>query len=183
VTALVFLLEEPSAQDLLEGLLPRLLPPTVAVQFVVFEGKQDLERNMARRIRGWLAPRTKFVVLRDQDAGDCRDVKARLVERATEAKRPETLVRVACRDLEAWVLGDLAALAQAFERPGIERLAAKAKYRDPDALHHALEEIRHLVGSYQKRDGARRVGVLLDPARSQSRSFRAFCDGVKRLVE
>jgi hypothetical protein len=42
VKYLVLLLEEPSARDLLEGLLPRLLPEEVHVQYLVFEGKQDL---------------------------------------------------------------------------------------------------------------------------------------------
>lgn len=141
-----------------------------------------LERHMVRRIRAWLAPDTRFVVLRDQDAGDCRAVRRALVERAAEAQRPDTLVRVACRDLESWILGDLRALAEAFDLPGLEKLAAKAKYRDPDSLHHGVEEIRALVGAYQKRDGARRVGRLLVPERNQSRSFRAFCQGLARLV-
>lgn len=38
MSTLVFLLEEPSARDRLEGLLPRLLPAGVEVVFFVFEG-------------------------------------------------------------------------------------------------------------------------------------------------
>lgn len=39
---LLFLLEEPSARDLLEGLLPRLLHGRAISRYLVFEGKQDL---------------------------------------------------------------------------------------------------------------------------------------------
>ncbi len=48
----VFLLEEPSAQDFLQGILPRILPNQVMPHFLVFEGKQDLERQLPRRLRG-----------------------------------------------------------------------------------------------------------------------------------
>lgn len=54
MSMLVFLLEEPSAQDALEGILPRFLPNDIQVQYLVFEGKQDLERRMGKRMRGWL---------------------------------------------------------------------------------------------------------------------------------
>ena len=53
---LVFLLEEPSARDLLTGLLPKLLPESVHVHYLVFDGKQDLERQLVRKLRGWRMP-------------------------------------------------------------------------------------------------------------------------------
>ena len=74
---LAFFLEEPSAREMLKGLLPRILPPRVAVQYVVFEGKHDLDKNLVRRLRGWRKPDTTFVVLQDQDAADCKALKRR----------------------------------------------------------------------------------------------------------
>ena len=68
---LVFFLEEPSAREMLKGLLPRVLPDVISFRYLVFEGKQDLEKNIVRRLRGWRAPNSVFIVLRDQDAGDC----------------------------------------------------------------------------------------------------------------
>ena len=180
MTTVVFLLEEPSARALLEGLLPRLVGPKVNVRYLVFEGKQDLEAQLARKLRGWNVPESRFVVLRDQDAGDCRLVKQQLVERVKESGK-SALVRVACHDLEAWVLGDLHALARAFGEPRVAAQARKAKYREPDSLHNPVSELRRLVPGYQKIDGARRVGRLLDPETNTSRSFRVFCDGVSSL--
>lgn len=95
MTTLVFLLEEPSARDLLEGVLPRLLPATVVVKYMIFDGKQDLEGRMVKRMRGWLDPTSKFVVLRDQDANpNCRAVKARLRALADEARQDDALIRI-----------------------------------------------------------------------------------------
>jgi hypothetical protein len=182
VTTIVFLLEEASAKDLLEGLLPRLFSPMVLPRYVVFEGKSDLERQMTRKLRGWLAPDSVFVVLRDQDAGDCRTVKQGLVERAADSGREGVLVRVACREIESWILGDWEAVAQAFDRPQLALHGRKAIYRDPDHLAHPVEELRKHIPEYQKRDGARRLGHLLDPSRNQSRSFQAFCSGLGSLL-
>ncbi len=76
---LVFCLEEPSAKEMLRGLLPKLLPDDVTPRFVVFKGKQDLEKQLVKRLRGWRKPNSRFIVMRDQDAGDCHDVKDKLV--------------------------------------------------------------------------------------------------------
>jgi hypothetical protein len=182
VTNLVFLLEEPSAKDLLTGLLPRLVPGRVQLHYLVFEGKQDLEGNLVRKLRGWRMPNSAFVVLRDQDAAECRKVRARLAELVKESERTPSLVRVACRELESWIIGDWDADAEAFERPNLAGLSAKEAYRDPDDLVRPVEWLRKHIPEYQKRDGARRVGALLDPQRNQSKSFRTFCAGIKALV-
>lgn len=80
MTELVFMLEEPSARAMLQGLLPRIginLPP---VKYVVFEGKQDLEKQVGKRIRGYRNPKARFIVIRDQDSNnDCGALKAKLL--------------------------------------------------------------------------------------------------------
>lgn len=179
------MLEEPSARDLLEGLLPQLIPEALAkldIRFIVFEGKQDLEKRMPIRMQAWRAPDSHFVVLRDQDSADCEEVKQHLVELAQTAGRGDALIRVACRELESWVVGDWTALAEAFAMPALARQANKRKFRDPDALHSPVTELRRHIAEYQKRDGARRVGPLLDPERNSSTSFRVFCSGLKALA-
>lgn len=180
---LLFLLEEPSARDLLEGLLPRLLHERVIARFLVFEGKQDLERNVARKIRGWQQPDTHFVVLRDQDAGDCHAIKANLQQLVPQDKKDSTTIRIACRELEAWALGDWAAIANAYDRPKLAELDRKSLYRAPDGLSSPVRELRKHVPGYQKRDGARRLGPLLTPDRNRSNSFRVFCRTITALTE
>ncbi|MBF8272084.1 MAG: DUF4276 family protein [Magnetococcales bacterium] len=65
---LVFFLEEASAKALLQELLPRFLPDIETPCFVVFEGKQDMEKQLPRKLRSWLLPtHSRFVVLRDKD--------------------------------------------------------------------------------------------------------------------
>lgn len=62
----VFFLEELSAREMLKGLLPRI-QDDLAFRCIVFEGKQDLEKNLIRKIQGYRVPDSRFIVLRDQD--------------------------------------------------------------------------------------------------------------------
>jgi hypothetical protein len=154
----------------------------MSVYYLVFEGKQDLEGQLVRKLNGWRQKDSAFVVLRDQDAAECHAVKKRLEVLVSESSRQPVLVRVACRELEAWALRDWQAVSQASDRPQLEAQSAKEPYRNPDQLVRPVEELRKFIPEYQKRDGARRIGVLLDPSRNQSKSFRTFCSGVRKLV-
>lgn len=185
MSTLVFLLEEPSAKNLLEGVLPRVLPAHVRTHFIPFEGKHDLERQMVRKMRGWIGTDTCFVVLRDQDGGDCKVVKKALVAKCTEAGKPDALVRVACRDLESWVLGDWAALAEAFGKPKLAALQSKSNYKNPDekvGAGNGIVELQKHIPEYQKVSGARRVGAFMRPDANVSTSFNAFVSGVRRVA-
>jgi hypothetical protein len=172
---LVFFLEEPSAEDFLKGLLPRWLPPSIKAHFIVFEGKQDLEKQLPRRLKGWLRPNSGFVVMRDQDSGDCAVIKQRLRQLCLEAGKPNVVIRIACRELETFFVGDWHAVAAAFDKPALAAHDRKAKYRTPDALESPSQEIRLLIPGYQKRDGARRIAPHLNPERNRSASFQVLC--------
>ena len=47
---IVFLLEEPSMEILLEGMLPRMFPET-QFQYISHEGKNDLEKSILPKLR------------------------------------------------------------------------------------------------------------------------------------
>lgn len=87
---LVFFLEEPSAREMLKGLLPRVLPCLASIRYIVFEGKQDLKKNLTRRLRGWHSPNSIFVVMCDQDASCCSALKSELT------KKCQCFIRAGC---------------------------------------------------------------------------------------
>lgn len=181
MSELVFFLEEPSAEVMLLGLLPRLLSPGVPVRYVVFEGKQDLEKQLKRRMRGYLVPGARFIVLRDKDAGDCRDIKTQLVSKCCEAGKPDALVRIACHELESWYLADLAAVERGLNIRGLAKLQNKNPYRDPDSLPSPSARLQVIASSYQKVGGSRAIGPYLDIHNTRSRSFAVFVAGLRRL--
>ena len=145
MTKLVFLVEEPSMADLLDGLLPRLFP-ALRFQCVPHDGKQDLEKSIPRKLRAWREPGVRFVVARDQDSADCRQVKARLADLCRNAGRADVLVRVVCRELEAWYIGDPEALVRAFpearRRRRMLRELSRARYRNPDTVGRPSDRLR-----------------------------------------
>ncbi len=177
----VFLLEEPSMKALLEVLLPRVVPDLRCV-LVPHEGKQDLVKSIPRKLRGWRTPGVQFIVVHDQDSADCHDLKARLLACVPAHRRGDTVIRIACRELEAWILGDLDALARAFDAPNVAGIGVKARFRNPDTVVSPSREVRALIPSYQKVSGARRVAEFLDPDRNVSRSFQTFLAAVRRFA-
>lgn len=177
---IVFLLEERSMKVLLDGLLPRLFP---AIQFycVPHEGKQDLEKSIPRKMRAWREPGVRFVVVRDNDDADCEAVKSDLLALCADGKRPDSLVRLACQELEAWYFGEPEALAKAYSRQDLAKLGAKARYRDPDTIHQPSNELSKLIPEFQKVSCARRMAESLLGVNNSSKSFQTFYKGLLTL--
>jgi hypothetical protein len=179
MSTLVFLLEDRSMKELLEGLLPRLLPEGVEWKLIPHEGKSDLDRSIPRKLRAWQDPNARFVILRDQDSDDCRALKARLQDLCEPMAPGRVLVRSACSELESWYLGDLSALDRAFSC-SLSAQQGKRKYRDPDVLGSPSAELARLVPRFAKVSGARAPGAVLSLDANRSRSFAHFVAGVRR---
>jgi len=183
MSEIVFLLEEPSAEAMLEGLLPKILPQDTRYRCLVFEGKQDLENHMVRRMRGYRVRGAKFVVLRDKDSGDCRAIKRALVAKCAEARRPGALVRIACHELESWYLADLTAVEKGLHLRGLARLQNKRIYRSPDTFPSPYQILKRIVPFYQKLSGSRAIGPHLDPFNERSHSFAVFVSELRKLCK
>ncbi len=181
MSEIVFLLEEPSAEAMLEGLAPRILPDGVSHRCIVFEGKQDLEKQMVRRLRGYLVPGARFIILRDQDSGDCTAVKRQLVAKCRQAGKKDALVRIACHELESWYLADLAAVQEGLRLDGLVEQQDKRPFRSPDSFPSPSRKLSEIAPCYQKVSGSRAIGPHLDTANTRSTSFSAFVAGVKKL--
>ncbi len=166
---------------LLDGLLPRLFP-CLPFKCVKHEGKTDLERSIPRKLRAWREPGVRFAVVRDNDGGNCRARKESLRGLCEAARRPDTLIRLACQELEAWYLGEPEALAEAFGREALRKLARRARFRDSDAVPRPHEVLERLVPEFQKVSGARRMAQHLTRERNRSASFRIFLAGVEAVA-
>jgi hypothetical protein len=180
---LVFLLEELSAKALLEVLLPRFLDPSITPRFVPFEGKQDLDKQLERKLRGYLNPHARFIVLRDQDSfADCGRLKDNLRVKCQAAGREAvTLVRIACHELEAFYLADLAAVEKALGLRGLSQQQGIAKFRTPDTLGSPSQELALLTKKkYQKVGDSRRIGAYLEVENVRSASFKNLISGIRR---
>jgi hypothetical protein len=182
MSEVVFFLEEESARVLLERIFPRLAPPNSQIRsrFVVFEGKQDLEKQLLKKLRGYVNPDARFIVMRDQDQTDCRKTKKSLAAICSRAGRRQAVVRIACRELEAFYLGDLLAVESGLGISGLAGKQNKTKFRDPDKLAFPARELEKLTGNrYQKVAGSRAIAPHLDLQKPRSRSFHHLIRAIR----
>jgi hypothetical protein len=179
---IVFFLEEPSAEAMLGALLPRLLPADVTYRCIVFEGKQDLEKQLVRKMRGYRVPGAQFLVLRDQDSADCKVVKKNLMRQCVEANRPDAIVRIACHELESWYLADLVAVEKGLALSGLGKFQSRRQFSVPDEYPSPVQVLKNIVPSYQKISGSRAIGEYLDLCNKRSTSFEAFIAGIRKLL-
>lgn len=183
---LVFLLEEPSAREMLKNLLPRILDPSIMPRYISFEGKSDLEKQMLRKMRGYLNPDARFIIMRDQDnIPDCRVLKQALLRRCEDAGKSDvSLVRIACRELESFYLADLTAVKRALGINGLASQQGKAKFRNPDVVQKPSQDLKALTKQcYQKVESSREIGRYLDVENKRSGSFKNLIAGIKRMEQ
>jgi hypothetical protein len=182
------LVEEASAKVALELLLPRIAPDVPATVHA-FNGKPDLLTKLVPRLRGYAHfDEVLVVILVDRDREDCRALKRRLLRDArTAGIAKRVLARIAVEELEAWLLGDVPALREAF--PGVPpTLGQRSRFRDPDAVAggtaEALLEVLVKAGhqGVTKTEAARRVAARMNVEENRSHSFRVFRDGIRHRL-
>ncbi len=201
VTRLVLLVEEESMRVALEALLPAVVRG-VPHEVIVFQGKADLLRKLPSRLAGLrheVPYGVRIAILLDRDDDDCRELVEKLraavqgaglaVDRAGP-RRGDVLCRVACEELEAWFLGDVAALCAAY--PSVPpTLADRALFRDPDAvpggtwerLERVLQDAGYYRDRFPKTKVAAEVARDMRVDRNRSHSFQVTISGLRRLVK
>lgn len=198
VKHIILLVEEPSMEAFLLGLLPRILPQQTTFEIRVFQGKNDLLDKLEARLRGyaaWLPIDWRLVVLVDQDDDSCRQLKRQLEDLALRAGLRtksnaigltwQLVNRIAIEELEAWYFGDWVAVREAYPRVSAN-IPQQQKYRNPDAIsggtwetfERMMQRYGYYKGGLAKIEAARAIGSCIDPARSRSQSFIVLCSAL-----
>ena len=189
---LEILVEEPSIEEVLRVILPKVLPEGWALDENCFirhhEGKQDLQQSIPRKIRAASKKdiTTGFIIVQDQDCNDCHQLKAHLsalCENAQSGNRPVPFkVRIVCHELEAWYLGDMNAIEKVFPRFHAATYRGKKKFRKPDDCVNPKQELKKIVGDYGQIAMARDIAPHLNVEKNTSPSFRCFIAGLCQMV-
>lgn len=181
--------EEPSAKIVLDVILPKIIVENAFFQVHSHQGKQDLEHAIKTTIPSISKiPGARILVMRDQDNEDCKKVKKHLLKIIKNKSVSPTLVRIVCRELEAWFLGDLKAVSQAYPRVKPQQYITKSDFRNVDLIQNANEFLLAIIPEYKNRDSlpklevAESVAPYLDLANNSSSSFTHFISGVNKLI-
>ena len=178
---LVFLLEERSMKELLDIILPKILPEDVSFQTIPHQGKSDLEKSLPIKLRGWNEPETSFVVVHDQDSNNCVELKHTLLK-LCKGYGKRVLIRISCHELESWYWGDLEAVSAAYGK-NLVSLKEKKKYRDPDRIENPKQDLKKFIPTMGQIEGARKIAPFMNIDKNSSHSFQVFVKGVKSLCE
>lgn len=157
-----------------------------------------LLHNLPSKLRAYsksLQDNEAVVVLLDlDDRPDCMAFKQSLTALLNDCK-PEmkSLFRIAIEEIEAWFLGDRAALTEAY--PNANKAVLAGYVQDSqcgtweklaDAVHSgghaALKRQGQMQCLKQKRIWARDIAPKMDVENNSSPSFQQFRDGLRKLV-
>lgn len=186
---LEILVEEHSMEVFLKGLLPRILPVRFKVGENCFiyphEGKSDLQNRLPKRVQAYKSypEEVLLLVIQDQDSADCKVEKNKLVLLVEGANdKISYLVRIACRELENWYLGDLFAVEKLYPKSKASKLNRKAKFRDVDHIIGS-HEMNKLSKEFAKISCARGMAPIIDIEENHSKSFNQFINGLYKFLK
>lgn len=189
MTFLHIFTEEESAKILFEAILPKLLPEGVFFNVYKHQGKQDLERGLRTTLPSISKiPGSRILITRDQDSGDCREVKTRLNEIAFEYCQCPYLIRIVCHELESWFLGDLNAIKCVFPRFNADAYRNKTELRNVDKVISPNEYLLKIIPEYNGRtylpklETAEKISPYLDLDNNTSASFNISISAIINLV-
>lgn len=138
----------------LENLLPKLFPPNFVINEDYFirthQVKSDLKKSLQKKIKTYskMPDTVGIFVLHDQDSNDCKLLKDSLKKICSDSSKDlKCMIRIVCRELESWYLGDLNAIEKSYINFKSSKYLNKAKFRNPDNLN-AYQEIIKLVPSF-----------------------------------
>jgi hypothetical protein len=179
--------EERSMEFFLRALLPRILPSGFELDVNCFirphEGKSDLKRSLSKKVKAFphFSQPVKLLIIHDQDSNECKVLKASLISECSNIKSGDFLVRIACKELENWYLGDFGSIETVYPDIRISGLTRKAKFRNPDRLNGS-EEMNILIRHFSKSHASRELGRIINIENNNSPSFNCLITGIAKLL-
>ena len=201
IDTLHILVEEPSMEEALQFILPKMLGSHINIEIRRFQCKDDLLKKLPQRLSGYanfLLDTAKVLVIVDRDDDDYYQLKQSLEDMARQAglgtrQYPvqgqfKVINRIAIEELESWFFGDWGAVCAAY--PKLDKnIANKAAYRDPDAIkggtweamERELQKKGYFKQGLRKLELARKVACHMNPMHNKSKSFCCLRDALRQI--
>lgn len=187
-TWIEILVEEPSMENVLNILLPQILPEgyTLGVNCFVrpHQGKSDLQKSIPKKVQAYqnFPQQVLLIVIHDQDSNDCILLKENLIQIITQINPNQPyLIRIACKELENWYLGDMPAIEQVYPKFKASKHQNKAKYRNPDHTFGA-HELEQQIKTFTKGFASKSIPLHMDITTNNSPSFNQLVTGIQQFL-
>lgn len=182
--------EEASAKKTFEAILPKILPNDVAFRVYSHQGKQDLEKALKTTVPSISRiPGSRILITRDQDNDDCTKVKEKFINAIKGKCSCPFFIRIICKELEAWFLGDLNSIKNAYSRFKPEAYQNKSDFRNVDKINQPNRYLLKIIPEYSGRETLPKIEVsetispFLNIDSNSSESFNNTISAIQRLVE
>jgi len=182
------LVEEASMKNFLEVILPKILPDGFALNINCFirphQGKSDLQKSIPRKVKAFqhFPQQVKLIIIHDQDSNDCIKLKTSLAKLIQKQNTLQPyLIRIACKELENWYLGDMKAIENVYTKFKASKYLRKAKYRNPDRVYGS-EELSNIIINFSKGLASREIPKNMALEENKSPSFNHLLTGIKHFL-
>lgn len=184
--------EEPSAKICFEALIANgnvVIKDGEQIKIHAHEGKKALEYALSKTIptiSGYSG--SKILVTIDQDKNDCKELKAKIEKILRENCRCDYKIRIVCKELESWFLGDLEAVAKSYPRFNIDQHKNKSKMRRVDEIDQPSKKLLKIIPEYKdkkalpKIEASKKISPHLDLNKNTSPSFKNTILAIKTLL-
>lgn len=181
--------EEKSFELLTEILLPELVSEKCVWRVFSHQGKQDLEQAVKKIVPSISRiPGARILITRDQDMEDCLEVKKKIIETIDGKCESPYKIRIVCRALENWFLGDLKAVEKSYSGFKSKNYENKSEFREIDNIQNAHLVLQKIIPQYKnhaylpKLETAQSIGPNMDLKMNRSKSFQNFIKAVQDLL-
>jgi len=182
------LVEEPSIEAVLRVILPKILPDKWVLGENYFirphQGKSDLKKSIPKKIKIFsnFHEKVGVIIICDQDFNDCKKLKSELQNFCNANGTCKTLIRIVCKELESWYLGDMNAIAKAYPKFKIDSYKNKGRFNNPDEIDRPSIEIAKILPDFQKISSAKAIApYLCVDNQNKSTSFIVAISGIKKF--
>lgn len=185
---LEILLEEPSMENFFKIILPKVLPEGYELDVNCFlhahQGKTDLQKSLSTKVKAYqyFPQKVQLVVVHDQDSNDCKVLKQGLIDSIRAENVDQSyLVRIACRELENWYLGDMQAIEAVYPSFKAVKHQNRAKYRNPDNVFGAFE-LKQMIDQFSKGYASKNIPLHMNINKNNSTSFNHLINGLQYFL-
>lgn len=182
--------EEPSIKNVFDAVLPKILPQGVNYSIHTHQGKQDLEKAILTTVPTLSRiPNSKVLITRDQDSGNCIDIKNRIINLLAQNCTCEFYVRIVCKELESWFLGDLDAVGEAYRRFKPENFQNKSKFRNVDNIQNPSKYLKAIIPEHfdkktlPKLETSEKISQFMRIDKNKSPSFNNTIKAIISLTQ
>ncbi len=182
--------EESSAQKCLESFLPKIFLDQKKFKIFAHGGRENLKQALRKTLpRISQIENAKILITIDQDKNDCKKLKQDLQKIFHEKCHCPYKIRIVCKELESWFLGDFNAISLAYPKFKSEKYRHKTDIRYVDKIDQPSKKLLKMITEIDGRkflskgEMSEKISPHLNINQNTSPSFNQTIQAIKFLSQ